>query len=321
MNRNNLVAIGLVAVVLVGSAASFFLDRAAAPRPVERKPAEAPGARSAGGASSPSAIAKALVPGAAIPPPDAPLRTVLEDLKALAGKGNPAAACRLSFELERCLNLRQLQQQAARATNRAEQIGAFGEGRREAQAAAERAQETYQRVAAICEGVSNDDKADAWRHLLQAARAGHGPSMVRYAAGSGIPRGRETLEVLDGWIAFRDESRGFLDRAIEMGYPEAYEIGQNFYVRGGHWGLKVAPDRAKAVALQAALAEARAPGDEAAVERAIAHLVTNFQVTPDEVARGRAMAAPFAARLKARSTPASFAFDGTFRDDPGFCER
>lgn len=301
MNRNNLVAIGLVAVVLVGSAASFLLERAPAPRPAERKAAEAT---------------------AVIPSSDVPVRQMLPELKALASKGDPAAACRLSFELERCFNLRQMQQQAARATNRAEQIGAFGEGRREAQAAAERAQETYQRIAAICEGVSNDDKADAWRHLLQAARAGHGPSMVRYAAGSGIPRGRETLEVLDGWIAFRDESRGFLDRAIAMGYPEAYEIGRNFYVRGGHWGLKVAPDRAKAVALQIALAQARAPGDAAAVEKAIAHLVTNFQVTPEEAARGRALAPQFFGRLKERFTAGAFAFEeGTFRDDPAFCER
>jgi predicted SnoaL-like aldol condensation-catalyzing enzyme len=93
-------------------------------------------------------------------------------------------------------------------------------------------------------------------------------------------------------------------------------------VRGGLWGLQVPPDRAKAVALQIALVEAHAPGDSAAVERAIAYLVANFKVSAEEVARGRSLVAPYMAKLKRRAAPGSFDFSRTiFPDDGSHCER
>ena len=107
-----------------------------------------------------------------------------------------------------------------------------------------------------------------------------------------------------------------------MGYPEAYEVGKSFYVRGGHWGLKVSPDRPKAVALQIALARVQSPGDEAAVEKAIASLAANFQLPPEDVAKGRSLAEPFTARLQQRAAPGSFDFSRTlFADDGSHCER
>lgn len=334
MSRNNLIGLALVVVVLAGSGLSFLLETGGEPRSRnvepsarrdEGRPASADVARPATGSiSTPAAIARTLVPGAAgsLPSADTPVKEFLVELKGQAAKGNWAAACRLAFELERCYNIRGLQQQAARATFRLEQGGFSGDALRAAEDEAKRAQERYHIGAANCEGVPAEDRADAWRYLLRSARAGHGPSMMRYAAGAGIPAGRPTLEVIDGWIAYRDESQGFLDRAIEMGYPEAYEVGKNFYVRGGHWGLKVAPDRPKAVALQIALAQARAPGDEGAVEKAIANLVANFQVSPEDVAKGRSIAQPFAAKLKQRAAPGSFDFSrAIFADDGSHCER
>lgn len=338
MNRNNLIGLALVVIVLAGSGLSFWLQtgggpdegpgkpqKSASARNEDRKTASADTTRTAASSNAtPAAIARALVARAAgaLPPADTPVNEILAELKGQATNGNSAAACRLAFELERCYNMRILEQRVTRAMFRVEQGGLAGDALQAAQAEAERARERLYRVSDLCLGVPNEEKADAWRYLLQAARAGHGPSMMRYAAGAGLPEGRPTLEVIDGWIAYRDESQGFLDRAIEMGYPEAYEIGKNFYVRGGHWGLKVAPDRPKAVALQIALAQLQAPGDVAAVEKAVASFAANFKVSPEDVAKGRSIAEPFAVKLKQRGASASFDFSRTiFPDDGSHCER
>jgi hypothetical protein len=135
--------------------------------------------------------------------------------------------CRLAFELRRC------QQDLVNARLAVESINdSMGEENTskvrvdgkwvpiDRHAALARHTDRRDQLEAICSGVSPKPGLEPWRLQRDAARAGHVPSMVRFAEGqpfSGFAR----LADLDALRAFRDEAPELLRRAVEMGEPRA----------------------------------------------------------------------------------------------------
>jgi hypothetical protein len=187
---------------------------------------------------------------------------------------------------------------------------------------ADREQARFMEAQRLCEGVSTAEAQDDWRYLLQAARAGHGPSMARFASRR-VFSDADPVAALDGLIAFRNEGPAFLARAAQAGYPEAYEQLAFAYVTGIDLGLGVPHDAIRGVAYYTALMRVATPDESARLQRAIDYAVQNDNLGAQEVARARAMAEPLAAALLRRNNPGTVEIPkGAFGGDNGsHCER
>ena len=257
-----------------------------------------------------------------LPPLNMPVAQVLDSLERAARAGDARAACRAAFELERCHELRALQASISTFRDLAERPGVGTELAKRYNAMADREQSRFLEAKRLCEGVSASEARDAWRYLLQAARAGHGPSMARFASRR-VFSDADPVAALDGLIAFRNEGPSFLARAAQAGYPEAYEQLAFAYVTGMDLGLGVPHDAIRGVAYYTALMRVATPDENARLQRAIDYAIQNDNLGAQEVARAKAMAEPLAATLLRRSAPGSVELGhGPFGGDNGSqCER
>jgi TPR repeat protein len=259
---------------------------------------------------------------APLPPIGTPVAQVLDDLKRDAQAGDARAACRLAFELERCEDLRALQASIATFRDHAERPGIGPELARRYNAIADRDQVRLADGRRLCEGVSTRQAADAWRYLLQAARAGHAPSMARFASRR-VFSDADPVAALDGLIAFRNEGPTFLARAAQAGDAEAYEQLAFAYVTGMDLGLGVPHDAVRGVAYYTALARVATPDERTRLQRAIDYAIQNDNLAAGDVARARAMAEPLAAVLLRHHAPGTVEVGrAPFSADNGsHCER
>lgn len=257
-----------------------------------------------------------------LPPINTPVAATLEDLKKQAAAGNHQAACRLSFELDRCHNLTRMQRGAANFANLASQPGLGPELVKRYTAVAEREQARVSEVQRLCVGVPKEESGEAWRYLLQAARAGHGPSMARYSNRRTL-WDEDPIRVLDGLIAFRAEGPGFLQAAAQMGYAEAYEQLAFAQVHGSNIGLDIPVDRVRGLAYYLALMRTGTPEEVARLQRTVDYAMQKENLSQEDLARARTLAEPLAATLLRRNPPGSVDFTGgTFAGDNGsHCEK
>jgi len=232
------------------------------------------------------------------------------------------AACRVAFELQRCHEMRTLQASISTFRDLADKPGIGPELARRYAAMADRDQARLLERQRLCEGVPTARTQEAWRYLLQAARAGHGPSMARFASRR-VFSDADPVAALDGLIAFRNEGPGFLARAAQAGYPEAYEQLAFAYVTGLDLGLGVPHDAVRGVAYYTALLRVAAPEEAPRLQRAIDYAVQNDKLDAQEVARARAMAEPLAASLLRRNTPGTVELQKAAAglDSGAHCER
>jgi hypothetical protein len=319
---------------MLAAAGGYWLrDRVHAPQAPAALPEEAPFSLEAlQRAAPPPSSAKPAVRAAPVarralatvplPPIQTPVATVLQDLKQLAASGNAQAACRVAFELDRCHNLSRQQRSAASYRNLADQAGIGPDLARRYAEMAEREQARFAETKRLCEGVPQEETGDAWRYLLQAARSGHGPSMVRYASRRTL-WDVDAMRILDGLIAFRSEGPAFLARAAEMGYPEAYEQLAFGHITGTNLGLEIPVDRVKGLAYYIALTRTGTPEEVARIQRSIDYTMRKENLSAEDLARARTLAEPLAAALLQRSAPGSVDFTGgTYGADNGsHCER
>jgi hypothetical protein len=261
-------------------------------------------------------------PTSALPPANTPVAGSIEDLRRAAQSGDVRAACRLGFEFERCHGLRAQRASIATFRDLSERPGVGAELARRYAAIAERDLARLQEVQKLCEGVSAKDAAEGWRYELQAARAGYGPAMVRFASRQALAD-QDPVVALEGFAAFRNEAPLFLQRAADLGYPEAYEQLAFSYVTGMDLGLGVPRDAVKGVAYYTALMRVGTTDEVARLQRAVDYAVQSEKLRPEDLERARAMAEPLAAKLLARNAPGSIDFThGVFAADNGsHCER
>jgi hypothetical protein len=225
-------AIGAAALLVAGAVALDRGERRQAPSP--ERTDRAPSRTSAAQADSPDHSASVLRAASyVLPPQDVPLADVLPGLEAAARAGNLQAKCRLAFELRRCGSerawLRDYYEEIADRVLYADEP-ALDHSLRE-HARGEQQMAEYER---ICRGVSAPPDLRPWRLWHDAARAGHVPSMLRFASGvpGGMHGGNQDLEVLATW---RDESIGFLQRAAEAG--DGWAAYQLFWGYAGNAGF------------------------------------------------------------------------------------
>jgi hypothetical protein len=324
----------LLALGLVGGIGYLLGERsAAAPGAAEpsRVAAAAPdlSKRPSGAAPEASRFASPVarspgVPVAAppLPPINTPVATVLDDLKKQAAAGNSLAACRLSFELDRCHNITRTQRGAANFANLASQPGLGQELAQRYTAIAEREQARAVEAQRLCQGMTKEETGEAWRYLLQAARSGHGPSMARYANRRTL-WDEDPIRVLDGLIAFRAEGPGFLQAAAQMGYAEAYDQLAFAHINGSTLGLDIPVDRVKGLAYYLAMMRTATPDEVARLQRTIDYAIHKENLSQDDLARARTLAEPLAVPLLRRNPPGSVDFTGgSFSGDNGsHCEK
>lgn len=324
-----LLALGLVGAVgyLLGERSAAAPGAAESPREAATAPGVSKRASTAAPEASRHANARAPNPGARVPavplpPVNTPVAGVLDDLKKQAAAGNSQAACRLSFELDRCHNIPRMQRGAANFASLAGQPGLGPELARRYTAIAEREQSRVMDAQRLCQGVAKEETGEAWRYLLQAARAGHGPSMARYANRRTL-WDEDPIRVLDGLVAFRAEGPGFLQGAAQLGYPEAYEQLAFAQINGMTLGLDIPLDRVKGLAYYIAMMRTGTPEEVARLQRAIDYAMQKENLSQDDLAKARVLAEPLAATLLRRNPPGSVDFTGgSFAGDNGsHCEK
>jgi hypothetical protein len=164
----------------------------------------------------------------ALPPQDVPLRTVFPELERAARAGDVGAMCRLAYELQRCTDkLKNERRLIARMEfdlrnpdleAEAEYAKTDPQFAKSRIAFFEQRQAKLETLEQVCEGVRIPTDLAPWQLLRDAARAGHVPSMLRFAREFPL-RSEDVLNHLEELAAFRDEAPVFLQRAAESGDP------------------------------------------------------------------------------------------------------
>jgi hypothetical protein len=159
-------------------------------------------------ASTPAAVAP--VP---LPPADAPVAEIFDDLLERARRGDTRAACRLGADLQRC--------QGAERGFRAERF----ERRVAGESDPERREEMIQRLAAMevrregmlarCVGVTAEQTANAFALQMQAAQAD--PSLRPWVALNPALDPQTFVADLDHWQQYRQVAQNWLEAAAAEG--------------------------------------------------------------------------------------------------------
>jgi hypothetical protein len=159
-----------------------------------------------------------------LPPKDAPLAVEMPALVRAARQGDVGAMCRLSFELNRCFNqVKELRRSEARGTDdllERSESGADPQATELRMRTLAGLTADRERLEAICAGVTPRRGLEPWRLLRDAARAGHVPSMVRFAKDPPFDHQR-ILADLDALDAYRADAGAMLRRADALGDPRA----------------------------------------------------------------------------------------------------
>lgn len=160
-----------------------------------------------------------------LPPDNVPLRQVAESLHTQALAGNYRAACRLSYELNRC---QQLPIQRELVDSLAKQLTTTNaDPKTKALLAASQAEakNLVEKDSALCAEVDENKLMRPWQYLLMAAQAGHIPSMVRFASTPPMDE-QSFIKDLDGWGVYKQNAIPLLQEAMNKGNTTALtELG------------------------------------------------------------------------------------------------
>lgn len=242
-------------------------------------------------------------PAFSMPAINAPLQQVYPALRAEAAAGNPRAACRLAFELQRCAFLPKQREAAAHNEEQVSpRLRTTEPGRRALlEESRERSRRELEVADAVCAGfVAPQGELQPWEYLLAAAQAGHEPSAVRYVSGGNIGLDLEhPLRSFDAWAAYRREAPAIAERSIAAGSPEAY-LWVAFSSLGGWYGMELAPrDPVRAAALYMALRDRAAPRYLPELNRNITALMDREKLNSADLLNAKALATQLARQLKA----------------------
>jgi len=254
---------------------------------------------------------------------NAPLKDIADELRDRARQGDPQAACRLAFEMDRCARLPERRRFAAEIRQHSTDASKDDDMRRRMDTSADFFEGFVRRDEPVCSGVETGALRGGWRYLLQAAQAGHVPSMVRFAGGWTLTVGGGSPgENLDGWNALRDLGPSFLQAGIDGGFAEAFEQARFAHMRGDLFGIPFPKDPRLSVAYSLALARAGTPGERERSEPSARHVAREAGLSDEDYARADVLAATLAQKIIARSGAGTVDFTrGTYaKDDGSHCE-
>lgn len=255
-----------------------------------------------------------------LPPADTKLSNIYPQLKKLADAGNATAACRLAYELNRCRTLPLLETIAKNYTTRLERVKDTGHATSVDEQRQFQIQREYERAASVCSEFPRGNTDDGWRYALQAAQAGSGPAIMDFV---GLKMGldeRHPDNTADGWMAYKELGPGLLQRALDMGMPEAYEYAASLHAWKNAPHQLVPYNPTRALAMYKALSNV-ATDDQYRVDLRdrINSLKSQYPFSAEEEAKADAESARITAVI---SQNAAGPIDGKPKYDPGAaCER
>lgn len=229
----------------------------------------------------------------ALPPLDTPVPQLVATLAAHAERGSTRAACRLAIELKRCETVERVTELASFVT---EVRGAAG------QDAARRMLDETETAAAACAGVTQAQRARAFRYQ-QIAFDGGGAALQRWFVESPALEFTDFVNHLDDWRAYRERALRYRDTALRR--RDRRDLEQLVQIHAPP-GQSVAPGkiRVRDDALYLALVDAaRVNGvDLPSFSTAGADRVRR-QLTADEQVRYRQLRATHARRWTGGAAP------------------
>lgn len=217
---------GFAACLLVGVLAwAWKQDRPGDPA-TNSGPADVAGAATT--ATQPTIDSEPSLPAGHLPLPalDMPVATLFAELKLRADRGDARAACRLAVELIECNQVAHLAGINAMHSAASAERDLAAAGMEEAANHIAAMQLRQLESANRCVGISEGQRKLAGTYLAQAARAGFGEAMVRYAEGQGLGTGSSMFGMLrdPGFDQWRRDAPGFLHKALEHREPSAAVI-------------------------------------------------------------------------------------------------
>lgn len=165
---------------------------------------------------------------APLPPLDAPLTTVVRELKPRAQAGDARALCRLAVEYRYCAELQgrmqMIESGVARAQERAQQGGQQGgEGgqsdRRGDWRSTERMASAFEQTSELyrhCEGEDVPKSSEIVRYMREAAVAGHPQAASQYVSGE-LFTNSDMLDNLPELALYRDNAESMALAAVAQG--------------------------------------------------------------------------------------------------------
>jgi hypothetical protein len=161
---------------------------------------------------------------APLPPLDAPLATVVRELKPRVQAGDARALCRLAVEYRYCAELQGrmqiIESGVARAQERVQQDVQGGEGdRRSGWRSTERMASAFEQTSELyrhCEGVDVPKSSEIVRYMREAAVAGHPRAASHYVSGE-LFTGSDMLDNLGELALYRDNAESMALAAVAQG--------------------------------------------------------------------------------------------------------
>lgn len=178
--------------------------------------------------STPKSSATVAPQNLPLPALDAPLATIIDDLRKRADKGDARAACRLAAELRKCES-QDAQLLFAERLNSNPGMGRRGprgddrdnpEGRARMEQFVNRLSDRALATSEHCAGVPQASPNEQFRYWRQAALQGHIPSMAIYGTGE-IFQQRNALSQLEDLRLYKQEAESMARRAALAGDIEA----------------------------------------------------------------------------------------------------
>ncbi len=254
-------------------------------------------------------------------PTPPPIGTLLADtyplLKQRADAGDWRAACRLSFEVDRCNRRSGFELAAKYADASVARTDPKDAGFARIVAMANNARSDADFANRICAGFVERDADDAWRYALQAALDGAPSIKVRYAAtwNAALDQGNPAATA-DGWVAYRQNAPALLQQAIDAGSPEAFQLASVMHLRPESVRWRLLPrDVVASLSYYFALASVSTPAYRTVLEGTAGGIVTDAHLSESDVARAHAAAAVLERKL-AGIPAGSIDFSGSsFKND------
>ncbi len=257
----------------------------------------------------------------ALPPQNTGLADHLYALKIAAEKGSTGAACRLGFELDRCLMESGLKAAISSLNEKSSLIDASNPRKERLETMLGNLKSDYEVVQKVCKGISSTEFNSGWKYALQASNDGHLPSMIRYvrqiSAGLDL---NNMLATPEGWVEYKERAPIFLQQAIDRGSAEAYEYAGFMHLRRNEEWRLVPYDIVKGLSYYYALNEVAALNYKDALHRNISHFIADRKFTNDQIDAAKSLSIPLAKSLREKNTaPIDFSKGTQLSGDASYC--
>lgn len=161
---------------------------------------------------------------APLPPADARVTDVYDELKKRADQGDSHAACRLAMDLIDCGRLGLMPAADGYGASDDMESALEREGNLDGANSIAAMKLGMVRERSRCEGVSAEQTRQAFHYLRQAARAGVNDALVTYGDGAGFPGGPFAILRDPAFDVWRREAPAMMERALRQGEPSAVTL-------------------------------------------------------------------------------------------------